>query len=136
LQSAYLPLARGQECSRYTGIVVALLILMTLLSGCAVGPNYKRPAAVVPDTWKGEGPWQTAVPKDAIPKGNWWEIYHDSELDRLELELVQANQSLAAAQDRLSEARSTARVASSAWSSQGSDNTAGSSRNIPPACSR
>jgi len=115
LQSAYLPLARGQECSRYTGIVVALLILMTLLSGCAVGPNYKRPAAVVPDTWKGEGPWQTAVPKDAIPKGNWWEIYHDSELDRLELELVQANQSLAAAQDRLSEARSTARVASSAF---------------------
>ncbi len=53
------------------------LILITLFCGCAVGPNYKRPAAAVPDTWKGEGPWQTAAPKDGIPKGNWWEIYHD-----------------------------------------------------------
>ena len=114
-QPSYPLHARGQECPRHTGFFVALLILITLFCGCAVGPNYKRPAAAVPDTWKGEGPWQTAAPKDGIPKGNWWEIYHDSELDRLELELVQANQSLAAAQDRLSEARSLARVASAAY---------------------
>jgi len=90
-------------------------MLVALLSGCAVGPNYKRASAPVPDTWKAEGPWQTAAPKDAIPKGNWWEIYHDAELDRLERELVQANQSLAAAQDRLLQARSAARIASSAY---------------------
>ena len=88
--------ARGRECPRHTGIartsIFAVIMLVALLSGCAVGPNYKRPSASVPDTWKGEGPWQTAAPKDAIPKGNWWEIYHDAELDRLERELVQANQ--------------------------------------------
>ena len=83
--------------------------------GCTVGPGYKRPTAQVPDTWKGEGPWQAAAPKDAIPKGAWWQIFRDAELDRLERELLQANQSLAAAQDRLSQARAQARIASSAY---------------------
>jgi NodT family efflux transporter outer membrane factor (OMF) lipoprotein len=80
-----------------------------------VGPRYKRPTAEVPNTWKGEGPWQAAAPKDAIPKGAWWGIFQDATLDQLEQQLLQANQSLAAAQDRLSEARSQARIASAAY---------------------
>ena len=93
------------------------LLAVALLAGlaCTVGPGYKRPTAQVPDAWKGEGPWQTAAPKDAIPKGTWWQLFHDAELDRLEQELLQANQSLDAARDRLSQARSQARIASSAY---------------------
>ncbi len=95
--------------------VAGVLLAAAFLSGCAVGPNYKRPAAAVPDTWKGVGPWQAAAPKDALPKGEWWQLYHDVELDRLEQELVRANQSLAAAQDRLAQARSSARIASAVY---------------------
>jgi multidrug efflux system outer membrane protein len=91
------------------------VVLAATLLGCTVGPRYKRPTAQVPYTWKGEGPWQAATPKDAIPKGAWWQIYHDAELDRLEQELLQANQSLEAARNRLSEARSQARIASAAY---------------------
>ena len=80
----------------YGNSVLALCALICTL-GCTVGPGYKRPSAQVPDAWKGAGPWQTAAPKDAIPKGSWWQIFHDAALDRLELELLQANQSLAAA---------------------------------------
>jgi outer membrane protein, multidrug efflux system len=93
--------------------VIVLLALCTV--GCTVGPRYKRPTAQIPDTWKGEGPWQTATPKDAIPKGSWWQIFHDAELDRLEQDLLQANQSLDAARDRLSQARAQARIASSSY---------------------
>jgi len=98
-------------------LAAALLAVCSLLCtlGCTVGPGYKRPSAQVPDTWKGEGPWQTAAPKDAIPKGAWWQLFHDAELDRLEQELLQANQSLMAARDRLSQARSQAQIASSAY---------------------
>ena len=99
---------------KYIGWVLAVCTLVCTL-GCTVGPGYKRPTSQVPDTWKGEGPWQTAAPKDAIPKGTWWQVFHDAELDRLEQELIQANQSLVAAQDRLSQARSQARIASSAY---------------------
>jgi len=105
--SSVSPCLRGGLCG------VVLLVVCTV--GCTVGPGYKRPAAQVPDTWKGEGPWQTAAPKDAISKGTWRQIFHDAELDRLEQDLLQANQSLVAAQDRLSQARAQARIASSAY---------------------
>ena len=101
---------------RLRGGCCALLAVALLASvGCTVGPRYKRPSAQVPDTWKGEGPWQAAAPKDAIPKGAWWQIFHDAELNRLEQELLQANQSLDAARDRLLRARAQARTASSAY---------------------
>jgi multidrug efflux system outer membrane protein len=104
---------------RFSPLVNASLLVAVLLAifsvGCTVGPGYKRPTAQVPDTWKGEGPWQTAAPKDAIPKGTWWQVFHDAPLDQLEEELLKANQSLVAARDRLSEARSQAKIASSAY---------------------
>jgi len=96
-------------------LLVVAAAAAALLAGCAVGPRYQRPTAQVPATWKGEGPWQTAVPKDSISKGAWWQIFHDAELDRLEQDLLQANQSLLAARDRLSQARSLARIATSAF---------------------
>jgi len=82
------------------------------LAGCAVGPKYQRPPIQAPPGWKSEGPWREAAPKDAFPKGAWWEIFHDAELNGYEQQLLQANQSLAAARDRLDQARSLARVAS------------------------
>ncbi len=41
------------------------------------------------------------LPKTAIPKGAWWEVFHDEQLNQYEKQLLAANQSLAAAQDRL-----------------------------------
>jgi outer membrane protein, multidrug efflux system len=91
-------------------IVIALL---GLAAGCTVGPRYSRPAAPAPapDAWKTQPPWQQAAPKDSIPKGAWWQIFNDPALDAYEQELLQANQSLVAARDRLDQARSLARVA-------------------------
>ncbi len=91
------------------------VLAAALLTGCSVGPRYQRAAAPTPPAWKGQGPWQAAAPKDAIPKGAWWQLFHDAELDQLEQDLLQANQSLAAAEDRLSQARSLAQVASAAY---------------------
>jgi len=95
------------------GACLAALVLLTLASGCTVGPRYSRPAAPTPapDAWRTEPPWQPAAPKDAIPKGEWWKVFNDGALDAYELQLLQANQSLVAARDRLDQARSLARVA-------------------------
>ncbi len=93
--------------------VAAIGMLAVMSTACTVGPRYSRPAAPAPapDAWKTQPPWQEAAPKDAIPKGAWWEVFHDSTLDAYEQQLLQANQSLVAARDRLSQARSLARVA-------------------------
>ena len=77
--------------------LAALLGASLCLAGCAVGPKYQRPPVQSPPAWKTEGPWREAAPKDAIPKGAWWEIFHDEELNGYEQQLLQANQSLAAA---------------------------------------
>ena len=92
--------------------LATLLGASMCLAGCAVGPQYRRPPVPSPPAWKAEGPWREAAPKDGIPKGAWWEIFHDAELNGYEQQLLQANQSLAAARDRLDQARSLAQVAS------------------------
>jgi NodT family efflux transporter outer membrane factor (OMF) lipoprotein len=92
--------------------LAAALAASVCLSGCAVGPKYQRAPVQAPSTWKTEGPWREAAPKDAIPKGAWWGIFHDDELNQYEQQLLTANQSLAAARNRLDQARSLARVAS------------------------
>jgi len=99
------------------GTLVAALIVCGLLAGCTVGPNYHRPPAPAPpaDAYKTQSPWRVAAPKDSLPKGAWWGVFDDSELNDYEQQLLKANQSLVAAADRLEEARSLARVATAAF---------------------
>jgi NodT family efflux transporter outer membrane factor (OMF) lipoprotein len=94
-------------------VISAALVLLVFAAGCTVGPRYSRAAAPAPapDAWKTQPPWQQAAPKDSIPKGAWWQVFNDSELNAYEQQLLQANQSLLAARDRLNQARSLARVA-------------------------
>ena len=94
-----------------TRLAIAVAAI-ALLAGCTVGPKYQRPVAPAPEAWSTEGPWRAASPKDALPKGAWWDIYHDDQLNQYEQQLLAANQSLVAAQARLSQARSLARIAS------------------------
>jgi multidrug efflux system outer membrane protein len=94
-------------------VLSVALALLGLAVGCTVGPRYNRPAppAPAPDAWKAQPPWQQAAPRDSIPKGAWWQIFDDPALDAYEQQLLQANQSLAAARGRLDQARALARVA-------------------------
>ena len=98
-------------------VVCLTLSLLVVAPACSVGPRYSRPAApaAAPDAWKTQPPWQQAVPKDTIPKGTWWQIFGDDTLNQYEEQLLQANQSLAAARDRLDRARSLARIATAAY---------------------
>jgi NodT family efflux transporter outer membrane factor (OMF) lipoprotein len=92
--------------------LLSAVALLGLAAGCTVGPRYTRPApaAPAPDAWKTQPPWQQAAPQDSIPKGEWWKIFNDADLNAYEQQLLQANQSLVAARDRLNQARSLARV--------------------------
>lgn len=97
-------------------LFLALSWLM-VASACTVGPRYSRPAPATPapDAWKTQPPWQPAAPKDTIPKGEWWQVFHDDILNGYEQQLLQANQSLTAERDRLNQARSLARIATAAY---------------------
>ncbi len=74
-----------------------------LLAGCRVGPPYHAPAppSVTAPNYKestvnfqdADG-WKVASPQDAMIKGNWWEVFGDSELNSLEDQLNINNQNL------------------------------------------
>ncbi len=78
--------------------LAAGILASGLLAGCVVGPNYHRPPVQAPTAYKTEGPWRVAAPKDSLPKGAWWEIFNDAELNNYEQQLLNANQSLARGQ--------------------------------------
>lgn len=93
-----------------------------LLAGCKpVGPNYQRPAFNAPAAYKESGAssvqpppnpaggqWTPANPSDGMLKGNWWEIYNDPQLNKLEdrvntvnVQLKQAVETYLAARDQV-----------------------------------
>lgn len=89
------------------------VLLVPAVAGCAVGPTYRRPAASAPPAWKspdGGVIWKEAEPRDAIPRGAWWEVFQDPTLNLLEVQAVQANQELQAAASRVVQARAIARM--------------------------
>ena len=74
----------------------AALAAVLALAGCAVGPDYHRPAASVPSSFKEAPPgWKVAEPADRHDRGPWWAIYGDARLDALMTQLDTANQSVA-----------------------------------------
>jgi len=64
------------------------LLLPLFIAGCAMGPNYSKPEVEVPAQYKEAGDWVIAQPKDALPKGKWWEAFNDPVLDSLMPDLV------------------------------------------------
>jgi NodT family efflux transporter outer membrane factor (OMF) lipoprotein len=70
----------------------------TLLSACTVGPDYKRPDVETPDAFKEDQGWKVASPSDLRPRGKWWEIYGDTDLNALEDAAIGKNQTVAQAE--------------------------------------
>jgi NodT family efflux transporter outer membrane factor (OMF) lipoprotein len=61
-----------------------------------VGPDFLRPAAIVSPQFKEIAGWKIATPRAAEPKGDWWAVFHDPELDRLERAVAVSNQTVKA----------------------------------------
>lgn len=86
-------------------------VTLPLLTGCEVGPDYVAPSAPVPAHYKDTGNWKPAHPHDAVVRGKWWEIYHDSELNALEEKVNISNQNVLQAEANFREAAAAVKVA-------------------------
>ncbi|MDQ0621224.1 efflux transporter outer membrane subunit [Paraburkholderia graminis] len=90
---------RTSSARTYAPRVLTLAVALAaagLVAACAVGPNYQRPAAEIPASYKEAAPgWKVAQPADHEDRGAWWTIYQDPQLDALEDKLNAANQTIA-----------------------------------------
>jgi NodT family efflux transporter outer membrane factor (OMF) lipoprotein len=90
----------------------AAVLLAGGLAACSFTPAYRAAPSVAPPpaTYKEAGDWKVAEPMDATPKGNWWTVFNDPRLDRLESQVGAANQNIKAAVARLQQARAETRI--------------------------
>ncbi len=80
-----------------------------VLAGCAVGPNYQRPATVNVSSYKEAEGWVPATPADALERGPWWLLFGDPLLDELQSRVKVSNQNIAIAIAAYAQARALAR---------------------------
>jgi NodT family efflux transporter outer membrane factor (OMF) lipoprotein len=84
-----------------------MAIMLATLGGCSLAPAYRTPALPpMPANFKeGDTAWKVAAPADETSHGNWWAVYRDDTLSRLETRLDADNPGLAAALARYDAAR-------------------------------
>jgi NodT family efflux transporter outer membrane factor (OMF) lipoprotein len=90
------------------GQFIAMLAICALTAGCDLAPHYHEPVTSIPVSYAEAQSWARAVPADALPRGDWWSIYHDPVLDSLERRIDSANPDLAAELATLDQARALA----------------------------
>jgi multidrug efflux system outer membrane protein len=84
-----------------TGAAAALIIL---LSGCMLGPDYRRPAVTTPDTFRGAA---AVIPPDkqSIAELKWFDVFQDEQLQELIRTALTQNYDLRDAVARVDAAR-------------------------------
>src|SRR5579864_259301 len=87
--------AMETDMTRKTGVSLSMLLLSVIAwSGCAVGPNYKRPTVDVPVTYRDAENTPAALQQDTASPGphqaatslgdeKWWNVFQDEELRNL-----------------------------------------------------
>ncbi len=93
--------------------LILIAASVAALHGCAVGPDYVRPAVQTPAAYKEAPPveWKVARPSDEAKRGRWWEAFGDPQLTALVAQVDISNQNVRAAEARFRQAQ--ALVASS-----------------------
>jgi multidrug efflux system outer membrane protein len=92
-------------------IIVFLSFL--LLSGCVVGPNYKRPNVSIPEEWT-VAPARGTTAKPLV-NDEWWSAFQDPELNSLIERAAERSLDLKLALERVQEARAARGIARSGY---------------------
>ena len=91
--------------------LLALLPMLSILSGCMVGPNYRAPDQPAPARFGETAPDQAPAPGGSLQ--GWWRAYNDPELNRLVDIALADGLDIKTAAARIAEARAQERVARS-----------------------
>ena len=84
----------------------AIFTLVLCVSGCALGPDYHRPDADVPATYRDVLPTESsAVTSNSMGDDHWWQVYTDPNLQALIERALKNNYDVKIAVARIDEAR-------------------------------
>jgi outer membrane protein, multidrug efflux system len=85
--------------------LLASLFTALLISGCMVGPDYKRPSAVVPTEFRGVSPEAAKAEAASLGDEKWWDVFRDEQLQSLIRTAIQQNYDVRIAATRVLQAQ-------------------------------
>lgn len=93
----------------------SLAFAVTMLcAACTMGPDYHKPDVDLGMAYKENPGWKAATPADDLPRGAWWALFGDAELNALIARADAANQTLAQALAQYRQAQATVQSSASA----------------------
>jgi multidrug efflux system outer membrane protein len=100
-----------RSVARLTGAVV----ILSVLSGCLVGPDYERPPVALPESFRAQTPVATAsAAATEVVLTEWWTLFNDPILNELVTSAQTNNADVQIAVARLVQAQALARQAGAA----------------------
>src|ERR1700739_2933233 len=97
---------RNSLQTRFVAKAAPILLTALMLSGCAVGPNYHRPAVQAPTVFHApDEPQQTDTHTVSFADLPWWQVFHDPQLQELIRTALKQNYDLRLAVERVNAAR-------------------------------
>lgn len=96
---------RTMRTNPFLRSITLAMLAAALVSACAVGPAYQRPAAPEPAAFKELQGWVPAAPADMLERGPWWTLFNDPQLNELAASVEVSNQNVAAAVAAYAQAR-------------------------------
>ena len=97
--------------ARYSMSIFCLLVTAVLMTGCSVGPQYKRPLPVLQPYHNAPAIESRAAILPSPALDTWWTGFNDSELNKIIERALAQNFDLAASFARVEQARAAAREA-------------------------
>ncbi len=89
-----------------------VLLCVSGVAACNLAPVYHVPdTGDKPAQYREAADWKRAEPRDREPRGEWWLLFEDPQLEALEKKCGDANQTIRAALARLQQARDDTRIA-------------------------
>jgi multidrug efflux system outer membrane protein len=85
-------------------MVIAAMVALAILSGCALGPNYKRPSVAAPESYR----FTSSPTTNSLGDLPWWEVFKDATLQDLVRVALTNNYDLKQAVARVEQARNVA----------------------------
>jgi len=82
-----------------------LILLPALMTGCTVGPNYKRPKTDVPDGYRAAAPDLAKPDTASLGDEKWWEVFQDEQLQQMIRTALTQNYDVRIAAERILEAQ-------------------------------
>lgn len=94
-----------RACAWRCGMLLLALTVSACLPHVDLAPDYQPAQFVVPASWHGASPFVEAKPSDGEVRPEWWVLFNDPVLSKLEEQAMAANPDLQAAAERFIQAR-------------------------------